>query len=154
MSYECKTKYANGANLYASDFSFIPIRKNMFFSLMDINNLEYPYQSFIQILIRNPLNHSLRLVKGLTVYAQQDISLTDLQTTKYRINEHTEFIDAYTSYYFTYGTSETQKKKFCLNLTKHQEHEYKTLHKKFHIPFDVSKFTETDRNFLMLLNLE
>ena len=68
-AYECKHKYANGTLLYASDFSFIPLRKNMFFSIMDINNLEYPYQSFIQILIQNPLSHPLTLTKGLIGYA-------------------------------------------------------------------------------------
>ena len=47
---------------------------------MDINNLECPYQSFIQILIQNPLDHPLTLVKGIIVYAQ-DISLNDYQTT-------------------------------------------------------------------------
>ena len=54
----------------------------MFFSIMDINNLEYPYQSFIQILIQNPLSHPLTLMKGLIGYAQQDVSLKDYQTTK------------------------------------------------------------------------
>ena len=49
---------------------------------MDINNLEYPYQSFIQILIQNYLNHPLTLVKGGFGYAQQNISLNDFQTTK------------------------------------------------------------------------
>ena len=49
----------------------------MFFSVMDINNLEYPYQSPIQILIQNPLNHPLTFVKGIIGYAQQDISLND-----------------------------------------------------------------------------
>ena len=49
----------------------------MFFSIMDINNLEYPNQSFIQILIQNPLNHPLTLVKGIIGYAQQDVSLND-----------------------------------------------------------------------------
>ena len=61
----------------------------MFFSEMDINNLEYPYQSFIQILTQNPSNHPLILVKGIIGYAQQDVSLNDYQTTKYRINELT-----------------------------------------------------------------
>ena len=81
----------------------------MIFSIMDIKNLEYPYQSFIQTLIHNPLNHPLTLVKGLIGYAQQDISLSDYQTTKYRINELTEFMDAYTSNYLIQGTLETLK---------------------------------------------
>ena len=51
-AYECKNKYKNGTVLYASDFSFIPLRKSLFFCIMDINNLEYPYQSFIQIPIK------------------------------------------------------------------------------------------------------
>ena len=48
--YECKRKYANETVLYPSDFSFIPLR-------------DYPYQSFIQILLQNPLNHPLTLEK-------------------------------------------------------------------------------------------
>ena len=44
----------------------------MFFSIMDIYNLECPYQSFIPILIQNPSNHPLTLVKGIIGYAQQD----------------------------------------------------------------------------------
>ena len=76
----------------------------MFFSIMDINNLEYPYQSFIQILIQNTLHHPLTLVKGTIGYAQQNISFDDYQTTKYRINELTEFMDAYTLNYLTQGT--------------------------------------------------
>ena len=43
-AYECKNKNASGTILYKSDFSFIPLRKIMFFSIMDINNPEYPYQ--------------------------------------------------------------------------------------------------------------
>ena len=85
------------------------LRKNIIFSIMHINNLEYPNQSFIQIL-QNPLNQPLILVKGLVLYAQQDISLTDLKNTKNSINELAEFINAYTSNYLTYGTSETLKK--------------------------------------------
>ena len=76
---------------------------------MDINNLENPYLSIIQILIQNPLNHPLTLVKGIIGYVQQDVSLNDYHTTKYRINELTEFMDAYTSNYLTQGTSETLK---------------------------------------------
>ena len=53
-AYECKNKKASGTILYLSDFSFVPLRKSMFFSIMDINNFEYSYQSFIQILIHNP----------------------------------------------------------------------------------------------------
>ena len=89
-------KNASGTALYVSDFSFVQLRKNMFFSIMGINNLEYPYQSFIQILIQNPLNHPLTLLKGIIGYAQ-DVSLNDNQTTKCRINELTEIMDAYTS---------------------------------------------------------
>ena len=51
---------------------------------MDINDLEFLYQPYIQILIQNPLNHLLTLVKGLIGYAQQDVSINDLQTAKYR----------------------------------------------------------------------
>ena len=60
---------------------------------MDTNIPEYPYQSFIQILILNRLNHPLKLVKGFIGYAQQDISLNHYQTTKYRIYELTEIMD-------------------------------------------------------------
>ena len=49
----------------------------MFFSIMNITILEYPYQSFIQILIQNPLNHPLTLVKKIIGYAQRDVSLND-----------------------------------------------------------------------------
>ena len=106
-AYERKKKKASGTILYASDFSFIPLRKNMFFAIMDINNLEYPYQSLIQILIQNPLNHPPTLVKGIIGCAQQDVSLNDYHVTKYRINELTDFMDAYTLNYLTQGTSET-----------------------------------------------
>ena len=85
----------------------------MFFSITDINNLEYPYQSFIHVLIQNLLNHPLTLLKALIGYAQQNISLTDLQTMKYHINELTEFMDANSSNYLTHGTSETLKKFYC-----------------------------------------
>ena len=129
-AYECKNKYVNGTILYASDFSFMPLRKNMFFFIMDTNNLEYRYQLFIRILIQNHLNHPLTLVKGIIGYAQHDISLNYFQTTNYCINELTEFKAAYTSNYLTQGTSETLKKHFCLNLTKQQEREYKPQPKK------------------------
>ena len=98
----------------------------MSFSITDNNILESPYQSFFQILIQNPLNHTLTVVKGLIGYAQQDVSLNDLQTMKYRINELTKFMDAHTSNYPTHVTSETHKKLYCLNLTKQQESENKT----------------------------
>ena len=49
----------------------------MFLSIMDINNLEYPFQYFIQILIRSLLNHPLTLLKGLNGYKQQDVSFKD-----------------------------------------------------------------------------
>ena len=49
---------------------------------MDINNLEYPYQSFIQLLIQNPLNNTLTLVKGLIGCAQQHITLNDPQNNE------------------------------------------------------------------------
>ena len=89
----------------------------MFFSILDINNLEYLYQSFIQILIQNPLNHPLTLVKRKIGYEQQDVSLNDYQTTK-------------------------------------QEREYKSQQKEFTIPFDFSKFTETDKEFLTMFIFE
>ena len=54
----------------------------MFFSIMDINSLEYPYQSFIHILIQNPLNHPVALVIGIIGYARQVVSLNDYHTTQ------------------------------------------------------------------------
>ena len=81
-AYECKNKNGNGTILYVCDVSFVPLRKKNVFPVMDIINLEYPYQSLIQILIQNPVNHPLTLVKGTIGYAQQDVSLNDYQTTK------------------------------------------------------------------------
>ena len=56
-------------------------------------------------------------------------------------------MDGYTLNYLTQGTSDTLKKLFCLNLSKHQEREYKSTRKKITIAFDVSKFTETEKKF-------
>ena len=89
----------------------------MFFSTMDITNLEYHFQFFIQILIQNLLNHPLTLVRGLIGDTQQDVFLINLQTTRYRINELTEYMDANTANYLTHGTSDTLKKLYCLNIT-------------------------------------
>ena len=94
------------------------------------------------------------LIKRLIGYAQQDISLIDLQTTKYRINELTEFNDAYTSSYPTHGTSETLKILCCLNFTGQQEREYKAQQKTFHIPFDTSMFTDTEKSFPQMFNFK
>ena len=66
-------------------FHLYHYKKNMFCSKKDLNNLEYLYQSVIQIWIQNTLTHPLTLVKGPIGYAQQDVSLNDYQTTKYRI---------------------------------------------------------------------
>ena len=63
-------------------------------------------------------------------------------------------MDGYNSNYLTRGTSETLKKLYCLNLTKQQEHEYKNQQKKFHIPFDVSNFTQSNKEFLTMFNIE
>ena len=126
----------------------------MFISIIYKSNLEYPYQSFIQILIKIPLNHPLTLVKGIIGYAQQDVSLNDYQTTQHRLNELAEFMDAYALNYLTQGTSETLKRLHCLNLSKQQEREYKSQQKKIIIPFDVSKFTEMDKEFCTMLNFE
>ena len=64
----------------------------MFFSIMDINILENSVliSHKTSNLTQNPLNNLFTLKKGLIVYAQQDISLTGYQTTKYGINESTE----------------------------------------------------------------
>ena len=126
----------------------------MFFSLFGINNLNYPYQSFIQILIQNPLNNPLTLVKGIIGYAQQDVSLTDFKTVNYFVNELTEFMDAYTLNYLTQGTTKTPKILYCSNLTKQQEQENKSQQKRFQIPFDTSKFTESDKYFLRMFSFE
>ena len=72
-------------------------------------------------LIQNLLNHSVTPVKGLTGYTQKDVSLTDLQTKKYRINELTESEDPYAVNYLTHGTSDAIQKLICLNLTEQQE---------------------------------
>ena len=117
-------------------------------------NLEHPYQSFIQILLQNPLNHPLTLKKGAIGYTQQDVSLNDYQTTKYLINELTEFMDSYTLNYLTQGTSETLKKLYYLNLSKQKERENKSQQKKFTTTFDISKFTEKDKEFLTMFNFE
>ena len=69
----------------------------------------------------SPVNIGKRIIG----YAQQDISLNDYQTTKYRINELTDFMDAYTLKYLTQGTSETLKKLYCSNFSKQQERENK-----------------------------
>ena len=100
------------------------------------------------------MHHPLTLVKCIVGYAQQNIPLNDYQTTKYRINELTEFMAAYTLNYLTLGTSETLKKLYCLNLSKQQEREYKLQQKKFTIRFDVSKFIEKDKEFLTMFNFE
>ena len=62
-------------------------------------------------------------------------------------------MDAYTSNYLIHSSSETFKKFYCLNLTKQQEREYKSQQKN-HIPFDVSKITESDRGSLAMSNFE
>ena len=94
----------------------------MFFSIMDIHNLEYPYQSFSSNINIKPLYHPVTIMKGLIGFAQQDVSLNDLQTMKYCIKELTEFIDSYTTNYLTHGKSE---KLYCFYLTKQQEREHK-----------------------------
>ena len=73
-------------------------------------------------------------------------------------------MDAYTSNYLTQGTSETLKKLYRLNLTKQQEHEYKSQQKSstYHLMSQnfslcsISKLTQTQfeelDNFLHDLN--
>ena len=79
----------------------------MLVSIMDMNNLVYLYQSYIQFLTQNPLSHLLTLVKGLTGNAQREVfSLIDLQTTKYSINELTDIKDSYALKCLAHGTSE------------------------------------------------
>ena len=45
-------------------------------------------------------------------------------------------------------------KLYCSNLSKQEEREYKSQQKKLTIPFDVYKFTETDKEFLTMFNFE
>ena len=63
-------------------------------------------------------------------------------------------MDAYTSNYLKQGTSETLKKLYCLNLSKQQERDNISQQKKLTIPFDVSKFTETENEFLTMFDIE
>ena len=86
--------------------------------IIEINNLEYAFQIFIQILIQNLPNHPLKLIKVLIGYAQQVISLIDYQTDFYRINEITEIMDAFIAIYLTYGRSGALKNLYCLKLSK------------------------------------
>ena len=55
-AYECKHKYATRTIIYKSDFPVIQLRRIKFFSIINISNLEYPYQSYIQIFIQNLLD--------------------------------------------------------------------------------------------------
>ena len=100
------------------------------------------------------MNHPLTLVIRIIGYARQDVPLNGYRTTKYRINELTEIMDAYSLNYLTQGTSETLKNLYSLNLNKQQEREYKSQQKKFTILFDVSKFTKTDKQFLTMFNIK
>ena len=89
----------------------------MFFCLMDINNLEYLYQSFIQILKQNPLNPPLIPVRGLIGYAQQNFhSPICKQRNTASMNSQNSRMPL-----STHGTSETLTKIYCLNLPKQQE---------------------------------
>ena len=72
-------------------------------------------------------SHTCEEISG---YAHQEVSLNDFQTP-YRINELTEFMVAYISNYPARSTSETHKKLYCLNLTKHQERKDESQQKNF-----------------------
>ena len=63
-------------------------------------------------------------------------------------------MDAFTANYRTHDISETNKKLYCLDLTKQQENEYKSQEENFHIPFETSLFSETEKNFLQMFNFE
>ena len=121
---------------------------------MDIKNLTYLYQSFIQLLIENLLDHPIAVVTGLLGYAQRDTSLIDFQTTNYRVIKLTELLFAYTLHYLSHGQSETVRKLYCLNLIKQQECESKTRQTTFHIEYELSMFKETDKNFLIMFFLK
>ena len=89
----------HGIIIYKSDFSFKQLRKNMWImdglcNIMDFSILKFYFKPFIQIPIQDPLNPPLTIAKGLIGYAQPDISLINLQTTRYRINELTKSMDA------------------------------------------------------------
>ena len=59
------------------------------------------------------------------------------------------------AYSLIYHSLNFNTKKLCrLNLSKQQECEYKSQQKNFTIPFDVTKFTETDREFLTMFKFE
>ena len=55
-------------------------------------------------------------------------------------------MDTYTPFSLTYGTSETTKKLYCLNVTMQQEFEYKSQQKTFYIPIDNFSRSDTDKN--------
>ena len=74
-AFESRSSYTNDPPLFQSEFSHLTLHKNMFFSIINNNNLEYLFQSFIQYLTQNLLHHQLTLIKGLIGNAQQDISL-------------------------------------------------------------------------------
>ena len=90
------------------------------------------------------LNHPLKVTKEQIGYAQKDNSLIEYQITKYRINEISEFDDAYIANYLTHATSETMKNIYCVNLIKQHGRECKAEQKKFQIVFSTSLFTETE----------
>ena len=113
-----------------------------------------PCNVLFEFLFKIFLKQPLALVNKLIAYLQQDVSLMYLHTMKYCIIVLTEFMNAYTADYRTYGFSETLKKLNCLNLTKQQEREYKAQQKSFHIPFDTSMFAETEKKFFRIFNFE
>ena len=87
------------AEAATSDLEFqflIDIIRKMFLSIMDINNLENFFQSFRETFLQNTQNEPLALVEGYTGNTQQNVSITDLQTTKYLIIELTAIMVAHT----------------------------------------------------------
>ena len=90
-------------NLISHSYNY----KKMLFSIMDIVNLENPFQFFTQLLIQKLLNRPFTIVSGLNGNEQQDISLIYFQFLSYPINELREFMEDYTAIYLTHGTSET-----------------------------------------------
>ena len=106
----------------------------MFFSIMDINNLENTYQSFIQILIQNPFDQPLTLVKRINGYAQQDVSLNDNQKKTALMSSQNSWM-LIPQITLNKVHRKHSKKLYCINLNKQHEHENKSQQKnsKYHL---------------------
>ena len=65
----------------------------MFLSIKHIKNLDYPYHLNFPNTLTKSFESPTNTCTRPNWYAQQDVSLTDLQTTKCGINELTEFME-------------------------------------------------------------